>query len=1128
MSYSVAVHKPTSVRHAICTDILWRDVLSLVLARPSAIEVYSIGSNGLTLQYSLPVYGTIESVLSFKPEKSATSWLFVLTDDSTCFTLCYENGKLETKQVLSDLGDQFLPDTDISHFAIMDPKFRGILLNLNKGSLTYIPLVETVHKKTRKPILSASEALGSPIKLQIDVLLIVSIIFLEGTEVPTIVVLYRDGKYAKHVRLYEINVTDQRLHQITDSGLRNVDQGASLLMPLPNFIGGFFLLCEQLLIYFPVPQKNEKPPKLPIEGPISFCAWEKIDDTRFLLADDFGKLYILQLIIGNDEGKSYAQDWELKQIGELSIATTITYLGDGYFFITSHFSPSVLFVLTPEEPHVRTVQTIPNLAPITDFQLISRENATDVLACSGAFRSGSLRLVRSGVGFNVTMSIDHVGGVTGLWTYGSNIFVVSFVERTIVLWRDVNENTIKEFPSWCGITADEPTIAFGISQSNPEVIAHVGKNSVKFWDVISNKLLHTFAAKSISHASFTSSSVIIAHSQTKLSKVDWDSFTEIEALDVLNEISTLTATENYVAVGLWKLDKALLFNLENGLVKIAETPQLTGGTPRSIQIARLDSIDLPILFVGTADGILHNYKIGPNISLDGELLEPKSTVLGTQPISLYSIGNAIFSTSSHSTMIHGHAAKITLSNVNIHAVSALSLLKNLSNSSSGNEELIVAGDGKISFGTIDQLMSTHVQALELGQTARRLTTLSSSASVIGVITVHTELDMYSGDEIIKCFVKLIDSVRLEVTSEFELDENEMPESITSGHFDNEEYIIVGTGYVSAEREEYMKGRYLIFGLTADKKLSLILSTEVHGGVFAVKVIDDVLISAVNSIVRASVITTNGATGILQLNHKFGFRMPTMAITLSTYKNYVLVGDLTKSVVLLQLRQNFNNDGIKEYVLHEISRYYEPMWMTDVELLNEKVMLGAEAEGNLVVFRKEDATSMSMSPDNISTSSSFGFYRVDESQDPVLDAIASFRVGEVVNAIRRLNPSDDFGSVERPVIPEAYYATRDGGIYLYGSIKPHLIDTLISLQGNLAALVKSGGNLNPLRYRAFANQRRRLKEPLRFVDGDLIELFLELSEDERILAVEGGRPELLNLQKSIAEITAIVDDLKRLH
>jgi DNA damage-binding protein 1 len=60
-----------------------------------------------------------------------------------------------------------------------------------------------------------------------------------------------------------------------------------------------------------------------------------------------------------------------------------------------------------------------------------------------------------------------------------------------------------------------------------------------------------------------------------------------------------------------------------------------------------------------------------------------------------------------------------------------------------------------------------------------------------------------------------------------------------------------------------------------------------------------------------------------------------------------------------------------------------------------------------------------------------------------------------------------------------------------------------------------------KYRAFKNQVREEDEPMRFVDGELIERFLDIDEDVQRKAIEG-------LGVELEDVRGLVEGLRRLH
>lgn len=98
---------------------------------------------------------------------------------------------------------------------------------------------------------------------------------------------------------------------------------------------------------------------------------------------------------------------------------------------------------------------------------------------------------------------------------------------------------------------------------------------------------------------------------------------------------------------------------------------------------------------------------------------------------------------------------------------------------------------------------------------------------------------------------------------------------------------------------------------------------------------------------------------------------------------------------------------------------------------------------------------------------------------------------------------------------------EGSIYLFALISQNYLDLLITLQSKLGNLVVSPGDLDFAKFRAFKNQVRVEEEPNRFVDGELIERFLDCEEDVQRKAIEG-------LGVELEDVRGLVEGLRRLH
>lgn len=190
-------------------------------------------------------------------------------------------------------------------------------------------------------------------------------------------------------------------------------------------------------------------------------------------------------------------------------------------------------------------------------------------------------------------------------------------------------------------------------------------------------------------------------------------------------------------------------------------------------------------------------------------------------------------------------------------------------------------------------------------------------------------------------------------------------------------------------------------------------------------------------------------------------------------------------------------------LVEVARHFETLWGTAVAHVAENTYLESDAEGNLLVLQHDIN----------------GFNDEDRRR---LRVTSEMLLGEMVNRIRRIDVVPTPGAT---VIPRAFIATVEGSIYLFGLIAPGKQDLLIRLQGKMAELVKSPGHVSFARFRGFRNQVRDAGEegPSRFVDGELIEGFLELDESVQE-SVVAGLPGGLDLEG----VRGMVEGLRRMH
>jgi len=269
--------------------------------------------------------------------------------------------------------------------------------------------------------------------LLLEELLVVDIKFLHGCAQPTIVLLYQDTKDNRHVKTYEISVKDK---EFVDGpwGHPDVERTASLLIPVPQPLGGVLVVGEGAITYL-----NGTVTKSITIDVGTMLSWGSVDSngSRYLLGDSFGGLYVL--VLNHDRG------WDLKveKLGETSISSSISYLDNGVVFVGSSYGDSQLVKLNSAKDeqgsYINILENYTNLAPIVDFVVVDldRQGQGQVITCLGAFKDGSLRIIRNGIGINEQASID-LPGIKGIWSLKQSseqsafdkYLIVSFVGAT--------------------------------------------------------------------------------------------------------------------------------------------------------------------------------------------------------------------------------------------------------------------------------------------------------------------------------------------------------------------------------------------------------------------------------------------------------------------------------------------------------------------------------------------------------------------------------------------------------------------------------------------------------------------------------------------------------------------------
>ena len=892
-----------------------------------------------------------------------------------------------------------------------------------------------------------------------------------------------------------------------------------------------------------------------------FVAWVALSDTAYLLADDYGNLHRLELKVLRGR---VLDSMTVEVIGTTSRASCLLRIAEEHVFVGSHQGESQVIKLGSSPGSLEVIQTLPNIAPVLDFAVMDLgTRASDahlneyssgqarIVTGSGAFQDGSLRSVRSGVGLEDQGILGEIGGIQRLFSLRSSeskekvdTLLASLLEDTRI-FHFGSDGDAEELDRFCGFTVGESTLVAAEVPSGR--LVQITPSSVTLTDMESGTVVARWEppdGQKITNASASQATILLAVGGVRLVRLSI-------GLELAMLEETPPRAERQIAcvavsdriddigfVGAWEDGSVSVVRLDNLQAMGRVIPGEAGGAsvPRGLLLAQVLVNQHPTLFVAMADGTVVTYAIDPATkSISGK----KTIFLGTQEAKLQPLPRRnglvnVFAACEHPNLIYGFEGRLVYSAVTAReAISVCDF-----NAEAYGGSVAVATSDELKIAEIDEERRTHVRDLHVGETVRRVAYSTELKSfVLG--TIHRKAE--KGVESIKSNVKLVDEVLFDLLDTYDLNNDELIESAIRAELidskgDVVEAFVVGTGYIDADRNEPVRGRILVFEVDEDRRLRVLTELATKGSCRCLGVVEGKLVAALIKTVRRSVLTRRGA-----LTHADGqvvvyslrynsarpslvkltsYRTSTAPVDLAVSENLIAVADLMKSVSIVQYKAG--QGGLPD-TMGEVARHHNTAWATAVAHVAEDTYLESDAEGNLMVLhRNRDG----VSPED----------RVR------LEVTSEMLLGEMVNRIRRI---DVAFSGDATVIPRAFVATVritaammsratlldhrlltlsatqvEGAIYLFALISPKKQDLLMRLQSSIAEKVENSGHMSFAKFRAFKNTTREADEPWRFVDGDLIERFLDCSEtlQEKIVA---------GLDMDVDAVRSMVEHLKRL-
>ncbi|RAK78541.1 DDB1/RSE1 family protein [Aspergillus fijiensis CBS 313.89] len=1140
MAYVVPIHRASSIRHALTLQFMKPEEEVLVVAKANRLEFYNPTPDGLSLAASCSLFARVTMLARLPaPADSSTDHLVVGTDRYTYCTLSWDNtrNQVRTERNYVDVADPSSREAQTGNRCLIDPSGRFMTLEVYEGVIAVIPIVQLPSKRRGRQVTlpSGPDAprigeLGEPTTTRIDELFVRSSAFLHvQSGLPRIALLYEDNQKKVRLKVRELHYSaatttvsaDASFEELLDGFSEELDLGASHLIPVPAPLGGLLVLGETSIKY--VDTDSNEIVSRPLDEATVFVAWERVDSQRWLLADDYGRLFLLMLVL---DSNSQVQSWKLDHLGNTSRASVLVYLGAGIIFVGSHQGDSQ--VLRIGNGSFEVIQTLSNVAPILDFTIMDLGNRTNesqthefssgqarIVTGSGAFDDGTLRSVRSGVGMEelgVLGEMEHITDLWGLRVAAPGGFLdtllVTFVDETRV-FQFSPEGEVEELDGFLGLSLSENTLLAANLPGGR--ILQVTEQRVLIADLESGMVTYEWTPPDqlvITAASTNDECMVLVVGGELVTvlalKTEPQVVTQKDfgADSQISGVTVPSCPTDVCIVAFPQLAKVSVLKLQDlsGLHTLSLGPA-GEAFPRSVLVADVLMNSPSTLFISMADGSVITYSFDIK---DYTLSGMNKLILGSEQPTFKKLPRGdglynVFATCENPSLIYGSEGRIIYSAVNSEGASRICHF----NSEAYPEAIAVATRHDLKIALVDTERTTQIQTLPVGATARRVA-YSPSEKAFGIGTI--ERNLKDGEEQVQSRFVLADEILFRRLDSFDFQPEELVESVVRAEFTagkdetgrevTKDRFIVGTAYLDDEGEESIRGRILVFEVDNGRKLAKVAELPVKGACRALAMLGEKIVAAlVKTVVVYRVVNNNfGATKLEKLA---SYRTSTAPVDVTVTGNIIAVADLMKSVCLVEWKEG--EDGLPD-TLTEVARHFQTVWATGVACIAEDTFLESDAEGNLIVLRRNRTG-------------------VEEDDKRRLEVTGEISLGEMVNRIRPVN-IQQLASVT--VTPRAFLGTVEGSIYLFAVINPQHQDFLMRLQATMAGKVESLGNIPFNEFRGFRSMVREAKEPYRFVDGELIERFLtcEPSVQDEIVESVGAT--------DVDEVKVMIEALRRLH
>ncbi|KWU45538.1 hypothetical protein RHOSPDRAFT_16259 [Rhodotorula sp. JG-1b] len=1200
MLYAAQAQPPTAQLSAVQCRLFSPTRSALVVNKLDRIECSELqddDAQSLVLVCTVPVHGAVAAIQPVHLPHHDTASLVVLTTSLRLFVLARAADQPYTLETVSSISiEEPFGRLDDYQSILVDPQTRCLAVHAYAGLLRVIPLVEPAtaarsmhvgepaNDDDNEDQAEVAAYPDGPINLdhnfsvRLPSLLNVHCLAFVNSDsgmAPTLACIHTDHTGSRVLTSIRLDLAEKDVLPGPLEPQTLTDQGSEVIIPVVE-PRSLLIVGENTITCVRVPTSSAGLPTSPtgrttasphgwLTRPLPVAritAWAPMTEDEILLGDIYGKLLLVKLVYRKSSNAEQAiTDLHVTDLGDVSSLSLSSFSGSFLFYVASRFGDSQLVRLDRRsnadadvgaEAELQLVASYPSLAPIIDCCLVEDEasGSSRLITCSGAYKTGSLRVVQRGVGLS-EMAALVVPNVQRLWSIPeetdngtTSLLVLGSYAETRVLrisssrnnaadldgdGDDLDIEEVSVLPFADPAAASATTIFAGalgdhhhLVQVRSDGVAYSSSRgdettAVRHWKSSSGRKVTAAESCCTAQDGASSSYLLIAVEGGELEVLRAQGGELVShgshkfAYDIASMAVGQIGGRPVVAVGLWTCQEVHLLAVpafeqfatlsvdSTYLIcslAIDETPSSTSTMTTTTQDGNPSRAST--LLVGLGDGSLLAYDVDSQQQQQQQhsyairSRSNKPITLGTKPLTLANLdggaSQGVLALSERPTIVTSVRNRLTYSSVNLTDVVAAASLR-----------LQPQKDGTTESPSSSSLLAVATsEGVVLGQL--------DAVRQIDIKTVP--LDEDEPRRIAHDPKRRIFGV---VCSRRDVDRLTGSQTVTSSvRFVRQDDYETTATHVLNEGEEAHSIASVAAGESTFFVVRVPLPDRFREGAEKNRKPLPCKQVAVWSISPEGELTSSATWSGAFIAYMLA-RGPS--------PRTLIVGDALRSVTLLEYVPPAS--APMQAQLKELGKDYRARYMVAVEALSSRGgglqrIIGAEADLNMFTLER-DAQAGARDLADAGVLSAQGRWHVGE-------VVSRFRPSALGGGPKGVSPTST--TTTTYVQPRLVYTTAAGSIGVIAEVDTESGRILSSLERNLRSVLEPVGGLDQEAFRSYHSDKV-VSPSAGFVDGSYVERFLDLSEPEqdRVLA---GRSEPERVDVTREEVIALLEEMARTH